>query len=136
MSLFFVTYLCNYSVIRILGIGLFTTGTSFQTKTASVVKIPGTTSTTSASSTNIVTFNTIRNPNKIKTTDSLTIKVFTSSNALIAQVSSGVTLAASALTSGSSNVSTVTPTSNVVQTTNVGYHFVFNPGKFCILIKA
>ena len=49
------------------GIGLFQSGSTFSTKTSSVVEVPGSTTATSANETNFIRFSSIRNPNKIKT---------------------------------------------------------------------
>lgn len=113
------------------GTGLFNTGTSFITKTTSVVTVSGSTSSTTATTTNIMTFSQITNPKKIKTTGTLSINLYDSSNNLIASVSSGLTLASTSLTSGSAGIVSFTPSSSIVQTSSVSYTLVFNPGKFC-----
>jgi hypothetical protein len=112
-----------------IGFGLFTSGTSFTTKTSSVVKISGASTSTAASTSNIVIFSSIKNPNKIKTTGSLSMNLYTSSNYLIASVSSGVTISASSMTAGTITISGVTPDNFVVQTSNILYKFTFNPRK-------
>jgi len=112
------------------GGGIFqSVGTTFITKTATVVKINGSTASTSSNTNSFITFSSIRNPNKVKTTDSMTIKVYTSANNLIASVSTGVTIASTALQTGSTNISSITGSSLVVQSTSVSYTFTFNPGK-------
>ena len=111
------------------GFGLFTSGTSFLTKSSSIVKINGGSSSVTASTSNIVIFTSIKNPSMIKTTGSLSMSLYTSSNYLIATVSSGVTISSSSLTSGTITISSVTPDNYVVQTSNLLYKFVFNPRK-------
>jgi hypothetical protein len=112
------------------GVGMFITGTAFTTKTASVVTVSGVNSDTVATTTNIITFSQIRNPNKVKTTNTLAIKLYTSANNLIASMSTGLTLDATLLTSGSANIVSITPSSSIVQTSSVTYALIFNPGNF------
>ena len=112
------------------GFGAFASGTSFLTKSSSTVKINCSSSSVSASTTNIVIFTSIRNPVMVKATGSLSMSLFTSSNHLIATVSSGVTIPASSLSSGTVAISSVTPDNYIVQTSNIMYRFVFNPRKF------
>lgn len=112
-----------------VGFGLFTSGTSFLTKSSSVVKIQGASSSTASSTSNIVIFSSIRNPNMIKTTGTLSMNLYTSSNYLIATVTSGVTLSSSSLTAGTITISSITPDNYVVQTSGILYKFVFNPRK-------
>lgn len=117
------------SLTSYTGKGIFVSGTSFTTKTSSVVKVSGSTTSVAATTTSFIIFSSIMTPNKIKETGSMTITMSTSSGHQIATVSSGVTLATTSLTSGSTNVNSVTPTSTIVQTSTVSYAFVFNPGK-------
>jgi hypothetical protein len=112
------------------GVGLFVTGTSFTTKTASVVTVNGVTSDTVSTTTNIITFSQIRNPNKVKSTGTLAINMYTSSNNLIASVSTGLALDATLLKTGSAQIVSITPSSSIVQTSSVTYALIFNPSNF------
>jgi len=75
-----------------------------------------------------VSLSQIRNPNKIKTTSSLIMNIYTASNDLIAGFSTGVTLDSTLLTSGSSNIVSISPSVSTVQTSSVTYNMIFNPG--------
>jgi hypothetical protein len=117
------------------GIGIFTSSGTFITKSSSVVKVSGSTGSTTASTSNIITFSSIRNPNKLKTTGTMTVTVYTSASESIATLSTGITLNASSMTSGSAGIVSITPDNSQVQSTLVSYTVIFNPGKPCLFVK-
>ncbi|CAI2372672.1 unnamed protein product [Moneuplotes crassus] len=110
-----------------IGSNLFKSGVTFHARTETTAHINCSESNTPFNATNVVTFRQIRNPNKLKTTGSLQISLYTTSGAIIASVTSGITLDGGSLTSGAVTVSSVVATGTEVQQSDAQYRFVFNP---------
>lgn len=111
------------------GAGIYpTSGFTFTDANSTYFQLAGSTANTSASTVSLVTIQQIRNPNKVKTTGSLSFTIFTSGGSQIATVSSGVTIPSTSLSTGTTGIVSLTPNSTVVQTANVAYTLIFRPG--------